>query len=321
MRAGRLLSLLLLLQSRGRMSAPELAAELEVSVRTVYRDIESLSASGVPVYADRGPSGGYQLMEGYRTRLTGLTQAEAGSLALAGLPQQAAELGLGSILAAAELKLMAAMPDPLRAEAARMRERFHLDAPGWFAEGEDLPFLAELAAAVWSQQVVAVRYLRWGPSEVERTLRPLGLVLKAGTWYLVAAGLDDDKPRTYRVSRMRAVVVTDDPFTRPAGFDLAGFWAGTAAHLKERLYHRSAVVRLSPSGRKLLFLLGPVVRRDAEELATDAEGWCTMRIPMETLQHGVHAILQLGAEAEVLEPPELRAKIATEVRKLAARYE
>ena len=153
-------------------------------------------------------------------------------------------------------------------------------------------------------------------------MRPLGLVLKAGTWYLVAASVADDKPRTYRVSRMRAVVVTEQPFTRPAEFDLAGFWAGTAAHLKARLYPRSAVVRLTPRGRELLFLLGPVVRRGVEELASDDDGsdGCTVRIPIETLQHATHAILQLGGDAEVLEPPELRAKVAAEVRRLAACY-
>ncbi|WP_020578524.1 WYL domain-containing protein [Actinopolymorpha alba] len=187
MRASRLLSLLLLLQTRGRMTAPELAEELEVSVRTVYRDIDSLSAAGVPVYADRGPAGGYQLLDGYRTRLTGLTGDEAESLFLTGMPgQAAAELGLGSVLAATELKLMAALPPELRSRAGRIRERFHLDAPSWFREMERPEHLAAVADAVWNQRMIRIRYERWGQTVVTRTLEPYGLVLKTGVWYVAA---------------------------------------------------------------------------------------------------------------------------------------
>lgn len=188
MKAGRLLSILLLLQTRGRMTAAELAQELEVSVRTVYRDAEALAAAGVPLYGDAGHSGGYQLLAGYRTRLTGLSTGEAEALFLSGMPGPAAELGLGQALSAAQLKLRAALPAELREQADRMRLRFHLDAPGWYAEHEETPYLAQVADAVWRGRVIEVRYRRWKePQEVDRRLEPYGLVLKAGRWYLVAA--------------------------------------------------------------------------------------------------------------------------------------
>jgi predicted DNA-binding transcriptional regulator YafY len=223
------LSLLLLLQNRGRMTGPALAAELEVSVRTVYRDVESLSAAGVPVYADRGPSGGYRLLDGYRTRLTGLTSDEAESLFLAGMPGPAAELGLGGALAAAQLKLTAALPAELRDRVGRVSERFHLDAPGWFRDAEDTPFLADIASALWRDRRIAVRYRRWGNEIVERELDPLGLVLKAGVWYLVARRAD---PGTWPADR-RNHESADEAGGRPGAESGAepGAERGEMAHL------------------------------------------------------------------------------------------
>jgi predicted DNA-binding transcriptional regulator YafY len=159
-RASRLVSLLLLLQARGRLTADQLAEELEVSVRTIYRDVQSLHAAGVPLYGEAGDGGGYRLLDGYRTRLTGLTAGEAETVFLAGLPTAAAELGLGAALATAELKLQAALPAGLRERAARVRDRFHLDAPGWYYDGDSSPHLAAVADAVWNQRRVEVRYRR-----------------------------------------------------------------------------------------------------------------------------------------------------------------
>jgi predicted DNA-binding transcriptional regulator YafY len=319
MRADRLLSLLLLLQNRGRMTAPELAAELEVSVRTVYRDVEALSASGVPVRADRGPAGGFCLMDGYRTRLTGLTGSEAGSLFLAGAPGPARELGLGAVLATAQLKLQAALPAGLADRARRVQDRFHLDAPAWFRTADPVPQLAPVAEAVWEQRVLRVRYRRRG-GEVRRELRPLGVVLKGGIWYLVAQAGED--LRTYRISRVLAADPTGDGFERPAGFDLAAYWEESARRLEAALHQGTARLRISPLAQRLLpaqfGAAGSQALADAG--APDGEGWVRVEMPVETTAVAVSDLLRLGVEAEVLGPPELRSAMAGAVAELARRY-
>ncbi|SFQ17472.1 Predicted DNA-binding transcriptional regulator YafY, contains an HTH and WYL domains [Amycolatopsis arida] len=313
--------MLLLLQNRGRMTAEELAAELEVSVRTVYRDIEALSAAGVPVYADRGRAGGYQLVAGYRTRLTGLTEEEARSLSLAGLPAAAAELGLGTVLAAAQLKLHAALPAELRGRAGQIAERFHVDVPGWHRDIEHLPHLATVAEAVWRARRVAVRYARWDGSEVRRMLEPLGLVLKSGAWYLAARR--EGRVRTYRVSRVRELTVLDEEFTRPEDFDLAAYWREWSEQFERRLYPRAAVVRLSPLGRDLVpFYLGSVGARAlrAAGREPDDDGWLRVELPVERGRPALGQLLHFGPELEVLEPAELRAEVAEAARRMAATY-
>ncbi|MEU8814680.1 WYL domain-containing protein [Actinoplanes sp. NPDC048796] len=337
MRAGRLVSLLLLLQTRGRMTAQDLADELEVSVRTVYRDVESLSASGVPIYADRGPAGGYQLLDGYRTRLTGLTSDEAGTLFLAGMPGPAAELGLGSVLAAAELKLRASLPDELADRADRVRERFHLDAPGWFRAGEPTPHLSTVADAVWSGRVLRIRYRRWkAPREVDRTLHPLGVVLKAGRWYLVAASSSagflpppsssssaTGRTTAYRVSNILAAEVLDQPASRPKGFDLAEYWAEWTERYESSVYTAVATVRMTVEAlNRMTFVFPPEMSRSARAEAgpPDETGWLITRVPIESIKHGHIELLKLGADAEVLDPPELRARFTETTRGLLATY-
>ncbi|MFI7538350.1 helix-turn-helix transcriptional regulator [Streptosporangium sp. NPDC049376] len=309
MRASRLLSLLLLLQTRGRMTATELAGELEVSIRTVYRDVEALSSAGVPVYADRGPAGGYQLLDGYRTRLNGLTAQEASSLFLAALPGPAAELGLGELAANAELKLLAALPPEPRSHATRMRERFHMDVPGWYRDADETPFLADVAEAVWEQRPIRMTYRRWGPREVVRLAQPYGLVLKGGTWYLVAAA-DGGGPRTYRVSRIVTAEILDGRFERPEGFDLSAFWRDYSAEFRARMHTGHALVRVAPEAMKMLrYAVGAEIvdtaLADAEP--PDERGWTTLLLPTESTRHAHWLLLRMGADIEVLEPPELRA--------------
>lgn len=323
MRASRLVSLLLLLQSRGRMTARELADELQVSLRTIYRDVESLSAAGVPVYADRGPAGGYRLLDGYRTRLTGLTAEEAESLFLTGLPGPAAELGLGTVLAAAELKLMAALPRQLAERAVRIRERFHLDAPGWFHDQVPTPYLNTVADAVWKQRRLHMRYRRWKtPTDVTRRVDPLGLVLKAGSWYLVARS-ESGEERTYRVDRILRLEILEEEFERPAGFDLAEFWRSYLARFRDAMFTGEAVVRFSPDGmRSLRHLLTPEVIRAARRNAgpPDEEGWVRTVIPIESVRHAHTELLKFGADVEVLDPPELRDRIVASAHAMLARY-
>lgn len=322
MRASRLLSLLLLLQTRGRMTAPELAAELEVSIRTVYRDVEALSAAGVPVYADRGPLGGYQLLDGYRTRLNGLTSEEASSLFLAGLPGPAAELGLAEVAATAELKLLAALPPEPRSHASRMRERFLLDVPGWYRSADDVPHLSEVAEGVWDQRPLHMTYRRWGRQVVDRVIHPYGLVLKGGSWYLVAAPPDGD-PRTYRVSRILTVEAQAGHFRRPDGFELAAFWRDYAKEFRERMYTGEAVIKLAPGKDDLLaYTMGTDVVSAALAAAgePDPEGWRTLRVPVESVTHARWLLLRMGADVEVLQPPELRALMAETVAELSKLY-
>lgn len=323
MRASRLLSTLLLLQTRGRMTAQELAEELEVSVRTVYRDVESLSAAGVPVYADRGPTGGYQLLDGYRTKLTGLTSDEADSLFLAGMPGPAAELGLGTVVATAELKLLAALPAELRSRASRIRERFHLDAPGWLREADEAPHLTAVAAAVWDDRMIEVRYRRWAaPREVTRTLAPLGVVLKAGTWYLVARSGED--LRTYRVSSILAVEPLEEHFDRPPGFDLPAFWQDWAEQFEARVRGEQAVIRLAPEALGWITALWgkfAAMAVTASLSEPDEDGWLRAVLPTESLRHARVELLKLGAHVEALEPPELREMMIESVTGLSAIYD
>jgi predicted DNA-binding transcriptional regulator YafY len=304
------------------MTAQALADELEVSVRTIYRDVDALSASGVPIYADRGPVGGYRLLDGYRTRLTGLTGAEAGSLFLAGLPEAAADLGLGSILAAAQLKLLAALPTSLREQASRIQERFHLDAPGWYRDTEPTPYLAAVAHAVWEQTVIRVRYQRAGSAGVvSRQLEPLGMILKAGDWYLLARVGGDI--RTFRIARILSLETSDERFERPTDFDLAAHWQAWSRRFEAESYRAEATVRLGPRARELArYVAAPAVNQALDALTEppDAAGWLTATVPIESFDHAIGDFLKLGAEVEVLAPPELRARMAETVTILARRY-
>jgi len=320
-RASRLVQLLLILQSRGRVTARVLAEELEVSERTIHRDVDALSAAGVPIYAERGPHGGIQLVDGYRTRLTGLTGDEAEALFLSGLPGPAAELGLGTVVAAARLKVLASLPAELRARASRLVERFHLDAAGWFQASESVPHLAVLADAVWEARRLRITYRR-GESAVDRVIEPLGLVLKAGVWYVVAAA--DDEIRTYRARRIRAVQPTGETFGRPAEFDLARHWTESAAAYERDMPRVAVTMRLENGALgRLMDVVGERVVRDAERIEDpDAPaGWTTLRLTADWPDEVPGRLVGLGGSVEILEPDAVRDEAIALARAMLARHE
>ncbi|THA76256.1 WYL domain-containing protein [Streptomyces sp. A0592] len=323
MSAGRLLSVLLLLQSRGRMSARAIAEELGVSVRTAYRDVERLQGAGVPVCAEPGRGGGYRLLDGYRTRLTGMTEGEARALLFAGLPDAAADLGLAEEVSAARLKLLAALPAGAREEAARTATVFHVDAPGWYREPERTPYLPLFVDATLTQRVVEARYRRWrAPQEVSRRLRPYGMVLKSGVWYVVAAS-ENGTAATYRVAQVLDATMGDERFDRPRDFELGAYWASYLADFEARRCTGTATIRLSPRGRRRLpdNVAPQVVRAvDATATAVGEDGWVEAVVPTESTAHACGEWLRLGADVEVVAPAELRRAMADTVGALARAY-
>ena len=320
MRASRLVSLLLLLQNRGQLTAAAVARELEVSERTVYRDVEALSAAGIPIYAERGPHGGVRLVEGYRTRLTGMTEDEARALFLSGLPGPAAELGLGTVMTAARLKVLAALPTELRARATRLVERFYLDAAAWFRPEDVVPNLPVLAEAVWESLPIRVTYDR-GDELAERVLEPLGLVLKAGTWYVVARR--DGEIRTYRASRIQSLELGEQRFERPEGFDLAAYWLESSAAWERDVPRLAVDVRVDPAFiDQLVDQIGTEAYGVAERLdGEDPDGWIRLRLRLTYPHDAPGRLLGLGSHLEVIAPDETRQRVVALARGVLARHE
>ena len=323
MRASRLLSLQMLLETRGRMSATALAGALEISVRTLYRDVDQLSAAGVPIYAERGRNGGFALLPGWKTTLTGLTPSEAQAVFLSGLPGPAQDLGLGSDVEGARLKLLAALPAAWRDDAQRVSARLHLDPVDWYRESDPTPHLPTVAAAVWGGHQLTLRYASWKDT-VERTVSPLGLVLKAGAWYLVASPLDADErgPRTYRVSNILAATALDQPVRRPARFDLPGYWAQSIRRFESGLYTGEAALLATPAGLQGLRALSSAVARAvaAAPPSRRSDGRVAITIPIESVEHACGQLMRLSPQVQVLRPAALRRALVERVRATARLY-
>jgi predicted DNA-binding transcriptional regulator YafY len=302
-RASRLVSLLLLLQTRGQQTGAELAERLEVSERTVQRDAQALATAGVPIVSVRGPAGGYRLDRGYRTKLTGLDASEVEALFVG----PAAELGLGHELAAARLKLLASLPAELQERAGRAEQLFHVDSRGWFREQERVPHLPVIAGALWRGRRLDIRY-REGATIVARRLDPLGLISKVGVWYLLARRRGEE--RVYRVSRIVSARERAESSVRPPGFDLAAAWADRSEAFERG--HKRLEVTLRVPRSQVRYLRAARVVEDGE--------WSTVIAQYEGIDHALHSLLAYGPHAEVLAPRALRERIGAAAAKTAALY-
>jgi predicted DNA-binding transcriptional regulator YafY len=309
MRADRLLSLLMLLQTRGRMTARVLAEELEVTERTIYRDLTALSASGVPVYTERGPGGGVGLVEEYRTTLTGLTTDEARALFMMSVPAPLAQLGVGQEFKAALLKLSAALPDSRRVEEGRARQRILLDSSWWFQSGEDLPCLQTVRQALWQDRPLRMQVRSdFFNTRFEQEGEPYGLVAKASVWHLVYGR--GGSVQVTRLAQVEEAEILPGTFARPPDFDLADFWEKWCAAYETHAPF-VARVRVSPSAMPTLHYYMEERARGSLRSPSkpDADGWVTLDLPSESFVTARTRLLGLGRDVEVLEPRPLRKSL------------
>jgi predicted DNA-binding transcriptional regulator YafY len=321
MRASRLLSILILLQLRPQITAPALAREFEVSVRTILRDIDELSAAGVPVYAERGRGGGFRLREGFATRLNGLLGDEAQALPLLGLPGAASELGLGQASQRLRLKLQSALPGDSAALAGRLQARLHVDPLDWYQGGEPALHLPALAQAVLECRCVSLTYLSW-KGERQWRAEPLGLVLKGGAWYaVVRAGA---RTMTLKVANIQALSVLDDSFERPDDFELAAWWQASLQRFERDLRPQTALLRLTAEGRRRLAEQGryaaQAVAAAALESPAGPQQWARVKLPVESIEQAARLVLSLAPHAQALEPAALREQVAAWAAELARQH-
>jgi predicted DNA-binding transcriptional regulator YafY len=321
MRADRLLALLMLLQVKGKLSARQLAAELDVSERTIYRDVEALSMAGIPIYGEPGREGGFALVDRYRTTLTGLSDAQVQALFMLSIPAPLADLGLGQEARAALLKVLAALPGDHRADERRVRQCFFLDAVGWDRGDEAVPHLPTIHEAVWQDRQLRIAY-RIGPlaAELEQQVEPFGLVAKAGIWHLVYRR--GEALRVQRVSHLVSARLAEETFERPTEFDLAEFWQRWCAQQEASRSLYTVRARIAPRlVPELPRLLGDHLRqRIATAGPADADGWITLDLTFDSLESAREHLLSLGGSVEVLEPHALRASLADYARQIVDLY-
>ncbi len=317
MRADRLLSILLLLQVQQRTTARELAQRLEVSARTIHRDMEALGAAGVPIVAERGVGGGWSLLEAYRTSLNGLNEAEVRALFLAQSGRVLNDLGLRQAADAALLKLQAALPNHERRDAEHARRRIHIDGGGWGQSSEAVPLLPLIQEAVWRDRKVFMRYARADDSTVERLVDPLGLVAKGSIWYLIAGV--DDTIRTYRIARVQHTTISEQPCARPPDFDLAAHWEASKQQFRTNLPQFQATLLIDADAFDYLRAVARYTRV-LHAGPPDADGRMRVEMLFEGEQHACEQVLSFGTRAEVIEPVSLRALVHETARRITAQY-
>ena len=312
MKADRLLSALLLLQAHGRLTGREMSKRLEVSMRTVHRDMEALSAAGVPVYAERGAQGGWRLDEDWRTEVPGLDEAELRAL-LMSQPRVMGDVRLAAAAESALGKLMAALPAAMRERAASIRQRLYVDTRGWRGTGENLARLPVVQDAVARDRKLAIRYWKADRELVDRTVDPLGLVAKGASWYLFAR--TPHGFRTYRVSRIAEAKVLEEASERPANFDLAVAWKASTEQFQEGRSAYEVTLRLEPRAAEWVRSW-----QIASELAGSDGAWVTMRVQFQHEEEACFVVRGLGTRVEVMAPATLRRRLAQEMAEAAARY-
>ncbi|GLQ94382.1 transcriptional regulator [Dyella acidisoli] len=309
----------MLLETQGHMSGRELADAVGVSLRTLHRDVDQLTAAGVPIYAERGRTGGFKLLPGWKTRLTGLTSSEAQAVFLSGAVGPAHALGMGESVQSAQLKLLSAMPETWRSEARKVQGRFHLDPVEWYRESEPVPFLLTVAEAAWGEHKLSIRYESW-QRQVERVVSPLGLVLKAGAWYLVAA--TKGEPRTYRVSNILMAQPLEEACERPKAFDLASYWQEAVRRFERELYVGEAEVLATDIGLNRLKHQNAAVAQaiHRRKPSTASDGRHLLRIPVESIEQAAGHLLRLSPEVEVVGPKALRRAIVAQLERASSQY-
>jgi len=319
MRADRLLSILILLQTRGRMSAGQLARELEVCERTIYRDVVALSSAGIPIYGEAGADGGYQLLDSYRTNLTGLSEGEVRALFLLNMPGVLGKLGLSQELKTAMLKLTAALPESRRREEERVRQRYYVDAGWWSQADEPLPHLQTIQQAVWEDRKLAITYVPLFDVQIERLVDPYGLAAKSGAWYLVFAR--QGRVRTRRVADILDARLGDEKFERPVDFNLAEFWKSWCAEEEQSSSGYPVTVRVSTRALPALIQrFGERVRQQLADAPEEVDGSRILTLNFRWIGDARERLLPFGSGVEVLEPFSLRASLADIAEQTARLY-
>jgi predicted DNA-binding transcriptional regulator YafY len=315
MRADRLLSIIMLLQTRGKMTANALSDELEVSPRTILRDVDALSGAGVPIYAEGGHGGGIALDENYRTTLTGLTETEVRALFVSGNASLLNDIGLGDAAQSTLRKLSAALPESHQPVVEHVRQRIYIDPVWWWHDSAPLPFWAELQQAVFEDRCIRAVYERYDGEVVERVMEPYSLVAKASHWYLIAKR--DGELRTYRVSRFHGLTLLDTHFRRAKDFDLATFWHEHLGEFVEALAEYTFTLRIHESRMSFVRWLAPGRCHVVEP--PDGAGWLTARLHYESVELAKMLVFGLGAQAIVLDPSELREAVVNAAREIVER--